>query len=181
MRKIMLTFTGKVFDFDDISNNDICIEDIAHHLSLINRFTGATKTAYSVAEHCYRMSTEDLPGDPLSRLMHDAAEAFIGDLSSCWKSKLYIINRCTTFEQVKFFERDIQDRIDECLNEVTHEVKEADMIMLATEVRDLMPCGVTDLWKEWLGEAKPLTQTIIPVPADVAEWRFLTRYNGLTK
>lgn len=65
----------------------VCIEDIAHHLSLINRFTGATSRPYSVAEHsllcadiAQRMHLS--PALQMCMLMHDAHEAYTTDLSS---------------------------------------------------------------------------------------------------
>jgi hypothetical protein len=65
----------------------VCIEDIAHHLSLINRFTGATKRPYSVAEHSLLCADIALrmklsPALQLCMLMHDAHEAYTTDLSS---------------------------------------------------------------------------------------------------
>lgn len=65
----------------------VCIEDIAHHLSMINRFTGATSRPYSVAEHsllcadiAQRMNLS--AAIQLCMLMHDAHEAYTTDLSS---------------------------------------------------------------------------------------------------
>ena len=80
------TFTGRKIDLTTISENDICLEDIAHHLTQIQRYGGALPfgTVYSVAEHSLHVA------DYLSKrtdletirwgLMHDAAEAYIGDL-----------------------------------------------------------------------------------------------------
>ena len=45
------TFTGKRMYPLDPKPEDICIEDIAHALSNICRFTGHTKKFYSVGEH----------------------------------------------------------------------------------------------------------------------------------
>lgn len=65
----------------------VLIEDIAHHLSMINRFTGATSRPYSVAEHsllcadiAQRMNLS--AAIQLCMLMHDAHEAYTTDLSS---------------------------------------------------------------------------------------------------
>lgn len=65
----------------------VAIEDIAHHLSLINRFTGATSRPYSVAEHsllCCDIAQRAgaSPVVQLAALMHDAHEAYVTDLSS---------------------------------------------------------------------------------------------------
>jgi len=74
---------------DKLIPNDIHIVHIAHNLSLINRFAGAIP--YSVAEHCLLCSSmvqQLVPElDPtklatlqLCALLHDAHEAYIGDI-----------------------------------------------------------------------------------------------------
>lgn len=58
----------------------VCIEDIAHSLSMQCRFGGHLKRHYSVAEHCVRVA-EALPLEyRFSGLMHDASEAYIVDV-----------------------------------------------------------------------------------------------------
>jgi len=76
---------------DKLQPTDIHIVDIAHNLSLINRFAGAIP--YSVAEHCLicsmmiREAVKLVETDPtklataqLCALLHDAHEAYIGDI-----------------------------------------------------------------------------------------------------
>lgn len=74
----------------------IHIKDIARNLSRINRFCGNTKYPYSVAEHCvvasYRASTKQ---ESLSLLLHDASEAYLGDLPS------YIKEVCPEYKKVE--------------------------------------------------------------------------------
>lgn len=84
------TYTGKEFRFDQIDPEAIDIRDIAHALSHLCRFTGHTNLFYSVAQHCLLVS-EKVPGGPeikLAALLHDAAEAYVGDLSSPLKKWL---------------------------------------------------------------------------------------------
>lgn len=58
------------------------IEDVAWHLSRINRFTGAIRVpCYSVAEHCVRVSRL-CDKYPIEGLLHDEAEACYGDMNS---------------------------------------------------------------------------------------------------
>lgn len=59
--------------------DSICIQDIAHALSLTNRFTGHTHVPYSVAQHSHTVSM-GLP--TLAAHLHDAHEAFLGDIST---------------------------------------------------------------------------------------------------
>lgn len=76
----MQTYTGKVMDPIDPDPADICIEDIAHALSLQNRFGGHNRVFYSVARHSLWVARHCKPEHRLCGLMHDATEAYIGDM-----------------------------------------------------------------------------------------------------
>jgi len=80
------TYTGKKFPLLDPSPDDVCIEDIAHHLARICRYTGAigdgvSSSYYSVAEHSVFVALCAPVQYRMAALLHDAAEAYIGDLS----------------------------------------------------------------------------------------------------
>jgi uncharacterized protein len=83
------TYSGKRIDPFNMTLDDIAIEDIAHHLSNICRFNGACHSFYSVAEHSvavsYRMSAQSRKPNKLWGLLHDAAEAYLGDLLDPFK------------------------------------------------------------------------------------------------
>lgn len=74
--------TRSKIDFLLPDPNDIHIEDIAHHLSLVCRFGGAVPEHYSVAQHSVLVSYQCHPHDALAGLMHDAAEYVVGDMVS---------------------------------------------------------------------------------------------------
>ncbi len=76
----MQTFTGRAFYPLDPRVEDIDPVDIAHALSLLCRYGGHSRTFYSVAEHCVLMSHAVAPGNALWALLHDATEAYMGDL-----------------------------------------------------------------------------------------------------
>src|SRR5689334_10911717 len=76
----MTTFSGEPFWPLDPQPEDIRIVDIAHALSLQCRFNGHTKFHYSVAQHSLIMSFNVPLQFALEALLHDAAEAYIGDL-----------------------------------------------------------------------------------------------------
>lgn len=78
-------FTGGYYDVQNPSPDDVHIEDIAHGLSNMCRFGGQIPRYYSVAEHsihCYRKACIERQSQPvrLAALLHDAAEAYIGDV-----------------------------------------------------------------------------------------------------
>jgi hypothetical protein len=80
----MQTFTGKAFYPMEPRSVDVDPVDIAHALSLICRFGGHSKHFYSVAEHCVLISQwverEAGPEEALWGLLHDATEAYVGDM-----------------------------------------------------------------------------------------------------
>jgi hypothetical protein len=82
------TFTGKRFDLLNPQPEMVCTEDIAHHLSLLNRFTGATRFPYSVAQHSVLMSHIVPPELAKAALLHDAHEAYVGDVSAPLKGAM---------------------------------------------------------------------------------------------
>ena len=74
------TFSGIAFDLRDPQPAMVRLGDIVHLLSLMNRFNGAALFPYSVAQHSLHVA-ELLPPDlRLEGLLHDAAEAYIGDM-----------------------------------------------------------------------------------------------------
>jgi hypothetical protein len=89
----METFTGKKFTFQKPTPEIICIRDIAHALALLTRYNGHTIKFYSVAEHCVLLTRYmRKKGYPTRMLMtcllHDAAEAYIGDMPRPVKVRL---------------------------------------------------------------------------------------------
>lgn len=79
------THGGEYFWHEDVREEDIKLEDIVASLPKICRYAGNTKKFYSVAEHSLRMA-EAFPEYAVIALLHDAAEAYIGDIPSMVKS-----------------------------------------------------------------------------------------------
>jgi 5'-deoxynucleotidase YfbR-like HD superfamily hydrolase len=80
----------KFFPFEP-QPEDIRLEDVAHALSRLCRFTGHVEHFYPVSAHCVAVLTvvSSLTDDLNTRkwaLLHDTAEAFIGDMSAPIKS-----------------------------------------------------------------------------------------------
>lgn len=82
------TYSGQYVDLVNPDPATIKIEDIAVHLSRIARFGGGTSRPYSVAEHSVRVSWAVSPGYAMPGLLHDAHEAYIGDLIAPFKKVL---------------------------------------------------------------------------------------------
>lgn len=145
----LLTSTGRCMDLRLADPAAITIEDVAHHLALLNRFTGATSRPYSVAEHSVHVMTLmrdemgiEHPRALLAGLLHDAHEAYIGDLSTPLKAALDAEDAARNWRQVVWRVRaQVQARFGVHAASIGwhRAIRVADLRMLATERRDLMP------------------------------------------
>lgn len=81
------TSSNKIFNYLDLENSQIDIDDIATALSFIPRWLGHTNKFYSVAQHCC-WCADHTEGNRLEALMHDATEAYLSDLPSPLKALL---------------------------------------------------------------------------------------------
>jgi hypothetical protein len=84
------TYSGRQFFLLRATVNDIYIEDIAHGLSNVCRYSGQCRKNYSVAQHSVLMA-QRAPTGPLIKLqalLHDAPEAYIGDMITPLKAML---------------------------------------------------------------------------------------------
>lgn len=166
----ILTAAGRYFDFTRPEDCNFDVDEIAHALSHICRFTGHTRVFYSVAQHSVHVSHLVPPEHALAGLLHDAAEAFVGDVASPLKQLLpeyKAIERRVEAAVLKRFL--LPPKLPDC-------VKKADLVMLATEQRDLMPRH--DEWEVIRGVTRML-KPIIPWSPELARARFLERYEEI--
>ena len=167
------TFTGKHFNFINISADDIDINDIAQGLSNECRFAGQISQFYSVAQHSVYVSQIVPPEYALEALLHDASEAYCKDLPSPLKALL---------PEYKVIEKNVQKvicykwDIPRTISDVVHY---ADLTMLATERRDLEVDG-DNFWP--ILESIPTSDliTVNPLLPIQARAMFIHRYNQLT-
>lgn len=161
------TFTGRKFHFLNFTADDICFDDIAHHLSQTCRYVGACKRFYSISQHSLEVSRRGSNWvAQMWGLFHDAAEAYIGDISSPFKSLLFV-NAHGMLITVRDFERGIQRAIAKKFNlpwPMPEEVRKND--------KDLFKFEMKRLWDKY-----PLTGV---GPEDI-EMYFIYRYCDLEK
>jgi hypothetical protein len=167
------TFTGKRFTPLAPRASDVDIIDIAHALAMQCRYSGHTRVFASVAEHCVRISRVVPPEDALWGLLHDAAEAYVGDLAHPLKSHMPAFARTEDGLHAV-----VAERFGLSLP-LPASVQEADVRMLATEVRDLM-AEPPEPWAHMLAGVEPYEDVIRPWCWEEAEQRYLTRWRYLT-
>ena len=93
MSDYITTYTGKHIDPVHPISDLICIEDIAHALSLICRGNGQVKTFFSVGQHWINCAREALARGYSNRiafacLLHDASECYLSDVPRPFKKTL---------------------------------------------------------------------------------------------
>jgi hypothetical protein len=174
------TFSGGQFWPVDPRAADIFIEDVAASLARLCRYTGHLKLDvenYTVAEHCCRVSdvlARAYPGERrlhLEGLLHDAPEFATNDLNSPLKHDPLLRGYKMAEERVRLA---FVERFGLELEEDPR-VKVADLILLATEQRDLMaPCE-----HRWTTPYKPLDAVIVPWSRRRAMSEFLHRFARL--
>lgn len=172
--------TGQRFYPLDPRPEEVEIEDIAHALSHLCRFTGHTRELYSVCQHSVLVSRQCSPRAALWGLLHDAAEAYIGDLSRPLKRSLRA-------EFGDAFDR-IEDGIAAAVRSrfavpfdagIAAEVKKWDTVLCVTEARDLMAPLHPD-WKHTPENGfDVLAERIVPWSPPLARRRFLDRFRRL--
>lgn len=154
------THTGKFMNVFQPTPDMIDIEDIAHALAHIPRFGGHLHRFYSVAQHSLHCAEGADKGHELAALLHDASEAYLGDIPTPIKNHLYDYKR-------------IEDGLMKVIAEkfgfeypLSSEVKRVDKAMLNEE------------WDGIMIHRRPKLVYFIPGEAKLL---FLSKYKELTK
>lgn len=166
----MQTFTGKLVDLANFTEADVRLPDIAHALSCINRYTGHTITPYSVAQHSVMVSKLCEPQDELWGLLHDASEAYLGDVARPLK---------TLLPDYVELEHHVQKTIGKHFGlswPMPVSVKVADNRALIAEKRALM-----SVEHDWGIEADPVMVPINPYCWQQARQMFENRFKEIVK
>lgn len=166
------TYTGKRFWPLEPDPSLVDIEDIAHALSIVNRFNGHAVAPYSVAQHSILCSQVAPPHLKLQALMHDAAEAYISDVTRPVKRFM------PEFRQIEdnLWKNGIAPRF-QLSESLDPEVVAIDTNILLTEARDLR-LPLTFEW--WSGTASPYSMKIEPWPWQTAKLHFLDSFHQLS-
>lgn len=131
----MLLGNGKVAVLSKPDPDVFDIETIARALANMGRFNGHTSSFYSVAQHSVYVCGQCPQEFALAGLLHDASEAFLGDI-------IRPLKVLPEFKVYRDLEKLWQHAILEWAGlppELPDEVKLADNRMLMTEFRDLFP------------------------------------------
>src|SRR5688572_18527016 len=115
----ILTATGRSFWPLDPRADEICIDDIAQALAKVCRFGGHCCDFYSVAQHSVLVAhlvERSHPQLALHALLHDAAEAYLGDFTQPLKPYLRVDRiaaggRGVGVERVRDTERRLMEQI----------------------------------------------------------------------
>lgn len=163
----ILTHSGKHFDLIDPQPDMIAVLDIAHALANCCRYAGHCRAYYSVAQHSV-LTSEIVPAEfALEALLHDASEAYLGDVTRPLKHLL------PDYRAIEWKVESVIRAAFGLPDAQSHPVTVADRILLATERRDLMPDDAT----EWpiLHGVKPLDKPIRAVHNHHAKSLFMHR------
>ena len=185
------TYTGRVFHPFDPDPESIVIEDIAHALAMKCRYNGHCLKFFSVAQHCTigaEILVSSSQESALRFLLHDGGEGYLPDIPTPIKDDFQAINyHVETYSVHSEFEsfRAVENRIMRAIGKrfglsypiTTYEVKKMDLILLATEKRDLMFSPEQRPWTIELPE--PLSDRIRPCGPESAERKFMDMFDSI--
>lgn len=172
-KSCITTVSGRFFDILKPEEYEYDIEEIAHSLSNICRYTGHTNSFYSVAEHSVLVSRICSDRLALCGLLHDASEAFIGDVSSPLKKLL---------PEYQEIEDKVQKAIASQFNlpyPFPEEIYVADKKMYWQERQSVADNGIRDtLWHQDRGAARKVEAR--GMSPHMAKRMFLSRFKEIT-
>ena len=163
------TYSKSYFNFVDPDSTPVELVDIARGLANTCRYGGQVSRFYSVAEHSVLASYLVEPEHAYDALMHDAAEAFIGDMPKPLKVMLPDYMRFEEIVENSIF------RQFSVTNPLPQEIKTVDIQMLILEKEQLL--GNYDLWSWTEGVPRPRHIEIKCWSPSAAYAQFLARYS----
>lgn len=173
-KSCITTLSGNWFDILKPEDYEYDIKEIGHSLSNLCRYTGHTNEFYSVAEHSVLVSR--IVPEPLALcgLLHDASEAFLGDVSSPLKKLL---------PEYKRIEDNVQKAIAKHFSlpyPYPHEIHEADKRMYWQERQTVANNGIRDgLWHQNLRATRKVEA--VGMSPTMAYRMFMQRYKEIER
>jgi hypothetical protein len=170
----MQTYSGRRFLPLAPKSSDIELADVAHGLAMTCRYGGHARRFYSVAEHCVLVSENVDQRFAREALLHDSAEAYIGDMIRPLKHQ----PEMAEFRRAEAgIERAVFERFGIISTDESHAVvKLVDERILIDEINALMPDP--SMYVE-LRAIKPLGITIHAWSPQQAEAAYILRYREL--
>jgi len=180
----MQTASGGKATPSRLDPGQVRVEDIAHSLGNLCRWTGHCRYFFSVAQHCVLVSEalterENRPDLALHGLIHDASESFTNDINSPLKCAPEMLG-------YRYVERRAEDAILSALGmdplqpEDQAVIKRVDLRMMATEAKTF---GLmSPLHPDWTFDEPPYDDHAIPwfwYPYE-ARQKWIERYRLLT-
>jgi hypothetical protein len=169
------TFTGRAFPVLDPRPEDIDPVDIAHALGMLCRYNGHVQRFYSVAEHCVLMSYAVPPEHAPWALLHDATEAYIGDVTRPLKRSAIMTGYVSAEHRLM---RVICDRFD-LPDAMPDQVAGADRRILLDERAALLGPSAAP-WADYLESQQPLGVNIHGWDPVTAGNQYMNRLKELT-
>ena len=181
------SFSGKAFNIFVPRITDVDIIDIAHALSHICRYGGHCRIFYCVAQHCVEGSrllddgTDE--GRELAKqfLLHDSAEAYIGDMTRPMKRT----------PEMKMF-RDVEENIERLIAKrfglsypYDPRVKQMDNALLGAEYQAVMRGKLVrkkakeGTLRDWQFPEPPADVKIKPMTSYAAKRAYLRQFRKL--
>lgn len=176
----MQTYQGRKFYPLDPYPEDVDIVDIAHGLAMTCRFGGQCREFYSVAEHCVHVARAlehmGYDGNVLrAGLLHDSAEAYIGDLIRPLKHQPEMIEFRKAEAKIELA---VAERFKLDTSALVHGlVKNIDNRILVDEIRQL--CADPEMYLPAEPGLQPLGITLHCWTPARAEQEFLLEYRRL--
>lgn len=176
MTPIIRLANGGWFHLTEPHRSQFTIHELGHALGNLCRYTGHVPF-YSVAQHSVYTSMLVRPERMYAALMHDIAEAILGDVSAPLKSLLPDYQR---------IERQVEDYLFDYFGVIDPrhpDIKAADIKMLATEVLQLGvdTSPIPGFEHEWtiIRDVEPAVIALTHWTPDVAAANFVRRFHIL--
>jgi uncharacterized protein len=166
------TLSGTKFFPYDPNPEEVIIRDVAHSLARQPRYNGHTRKFYSVAQHSLILSyfIEELGAEHLAldALLHDATEAYIGDMVNPLKVTIPVFS-------------ELEDKIFGAValrfqlhNPMPRTLMALDRVMVYHEVMSFGP--VSEEWVRAQSDCPKHFRRIVPLPSWLVKALFLCRF-----